>query len=332
MKSFLTAALTILYLGVQAQYLPNNSQAFQFAPIINPAFSGVENFNDLKFGYRYQWTGFGENSPKFINLSYNTRLRQPLDLSYNSLRISNPSMMRPQGIPRKKRMIHGLSVNLFQSKIGVISSIGGGANFSLNYPLVRQWRLGIGAGAYLENRKLNVGEVTVRDPDNDSFYNHLLNGSTAQTDLNIRTGILLYNQEFYFGFSYLPLVYKAIKSSDVAFDKAFYKAAIQAGYAFQVNPDLAFKPSLLALVQVDNAVAVDLSVKAYVQNKVWGGITYRSVKSGIGMLGFNFNEMFSVSYAYEVSLGQFQQFSGGSHELLLAMRFNNVKKFTQYTW
>src|SRR5687767_14173180 len=106
MKSFFTVALSILYLSLQAQYVPNNSQAFQFAPIFNAAFSGIENFNDLKLSYRYQWTGFGSNSPKFINLSYNTRLRKPVDLAYNSLRISNPSMMRAQGIPRSKRMIH----------------------------------------------------------------------------------------------------------------------------------------------------------------------------------------------------------------------------------
>jgi type IX secretion system PorP/SprF family membrane protein len=331
MKSFFTIALTMLYFGLHAQYLPNNSQAFQFAPIINPAFSGIENFNDLKLSYRYQWTGFGNNSPKFVNMSYNTRLKQPLDLSYNSLRTSTPSMMRAQGIPRRKRMIHGLSVNVFQSRIGVINSVGAGANYALNYPLSRQWRVSGGLGAFIENRKLNIGEVTVRDP-NDSFYNHLLNGSTSQTDLNIRAGLLFYTPDFYFGFSYLPLLYKPIKAFDVAMAKPFYKAALQAGYAFEVNSDLVFKPSMMAFVQLDNSMEVDLSVKAYIQNKVWGGITYRSVKSGIGMLGFNFNEKFSVSYAFEVSLGQFQQFSGGSHELLLAIRFNNIKKFAQYTW
>jgi type IX secretion system PorP/SprF family membrane protein len=229
-------------------------------------------------------------------------------------------------------MIHGLSLNLFQSSIGVINSIGGGANFSLNIPMMRQWRFSLGAGAYVENRKLDMREVSVRDPDNDPFYNHLLNGSTTQTDLNVRAGVLIYTPDFYFGFSYLPLVYEAIKSSDLAFDEAFYKATIQGGYAIQVNPDLAFKPSFLGLVQFDNSLAVDLSVKAYIQNKIWAGVTYRSVKSGIGMAGFNFNEMFSVSYSYEVSLGEFQQFSSGSHELVLAMRLHNIKKFNQYTW
>lgn len=332
MKSIFTLTLAILCVELSAQYLPNNSQAFQFSPIINPGFSGIENFNDLKFSYRYQWTGFGSNAPKFINLSYNARIKQPVDLSYNSIRISNPSMVRAQGIPRNKRIIHGLAGHLFQSKIGVISSIGAGVSYALHYPIVKLWRVSAGVSGFLENRKLNVNEVSVRDPDNDAYYNHLLNSSTSQTDLNLRAGLLFYNQDFYFGFSYLPLFYKAIQSTELAMDEAFYKATIQTGYAFQVNPQLAIKPSLLALIQLDNSVAVDASVKAYVQNKVWGGFTYRSVKSGVGMVGFSINDMFNVSYSFETAFGEFQQFSGSSHELILGLRLNNLKKQTQYTW
>src|SRR5688572_10437619 len=119
---------------VHAQYVPNNSQAFQFMTIYNPAFSGVENFDDLKFGYRYQWAGFGKYSPKFINLAYHRRIKQPLDLSYNSSRISDFSTARNESLPRSKRMIHGMGVNIFQSSVGVIKSIGGSFTYSMNYP------------------------------------------------------------------------------------------------------------------------------------------------------------------------------------------------------
>jgi len=332
MRSVVALACVLFSLSTYGQYIPNNAQAFQFSQVFNPAFSGIENFHDLKLSYRYQWTGYGQNAPKFINLGFSTRIKQPLDLSYNALRTSTPSMLRPQGIPRGKRMIHGVAVNLFQSEIGVISSIGGGVNYSLNYPIVKQLRVALGVGAYVENRKLDVNNVTLRDPDNDPYYNHLLQSSTAETDLNVRVGLLLYSQNFYLGVSYLPAVYQPIKSSDLSFENAFYKSVVQAGYSFQVNPELAFKPSVVALVQIDNAVAIDGSIKAYIQNKVWAGLTYRSVKSGIAMVGFNFNQTFSVSYAFEMSLSEFQQFSSGSHELLLAMRFNNIKKFPQYLW
>ena len=80
---------------LKAQYIPNNAQTFQFMPLLNPAFSGIEPFNDLKFSYRYQWSGFGDYAPKFLNLSYHTRLVEPLDLTYNSLRLSEPAAANP---------------------------------------------------------------------------------------------------------------------------------------------------------------------------------------------------------------------------------------------
>lgn len=328
MKSFLLAALLFLNMQLFAQYLPNNSQAFQFSSVFNPAFSGIENYDDLKLSYRYQWTGFGSLAPKFVNLAYNTRLKEPVDWGYNALRLSNPALVR---LPRKKRMIQGLSLNVFQSSVGVIKSIGAGASFSVNYPMVRQWRVSAGAGAFIENRKFDLAAVEVRD-DSDPFYNHLLNSSTSQTDLNVRAGVLFYTPDFYFGFSYLPIVYQPVQSSELALEEAFYKATLQLGYAIHVNQDLRIKPSVLGLILIDNSLAYDVNVKAFIQDKVWAGLSYRSTKNGIGMVGFNINEKFSASYSYELSLGDFQQFGGGSHELVLGVKFNNVRKYNQYIW
>src|SRR5687768_10097981 len=165
MKKFI--CIVLLAIGsssLSAQYIPNNAQAFQFMPLYNPAFGGIENFSDLKFSYRYQWSGFGSYSPKFINLSYHTRLVEPVDLAYNSLRLSDPTATNPENLPRAKRMIHGLGGNLFHSEVGVLKSIGGNVNYSVHYPVSEKARFAIGVGLVIENRKLDVAEVTVRDP------------------------------------------------------------------------------------------------------------------------------------------------------------------------
>ncbi|HYG00968.1 MAG TPA: type IX secretion system membrane protein PorP/SprF [Chryseosolibacter sp.] len=329
LRRVLTIACCVICFKAQAQYVPNNAQVFQFAPILNPAFSGIENFSDLKLSYRYQWTGFGDNSPKFINVSYNTRLKQPVDLSYNSLRLSNPSLMR---VPRLKRSIHGLSGQIFQSTIGVINTIGGGVTYGFHYPLTTALHLSFGAGAIIESRKLDMSEITVRDPDNDTYYNHLLNSSTSQTDLNVRAGFLLYSKTFYIGATYLPLVHTSIESSELSFEEAFYTGALQAGVAFQLNPNLALKPSVNLFYLLDESIAWEAQTKAYIQEIAWAGIGYRSFQSGMTMIGFNFTEKFSAAYTYEFSMSRFQQFAGSSHEIILGMRLNNFKKENQYTW
>ncbi len=322
--------LCLISTTLLAQYVPNNAQTFQFMPVFNPAFTGVENYEDLKMSYRYQWSGFGDYSPKFINISYNKRLIEPLDLSYNSIRLSEPTATGSDKLPRSKRMIHGIGGNIFHSKVGVLKSVGASANYAINYPLTSKTRFAIGMTALIENRKLDVSEVSVRDPD--QFYNHLLNSSTSQTDLNLRAGIVVYAQNYYVGLSYFPVLYTALKSSELAMTQPFYRGSLQAGVALPLNPDFIVKPSIMALIQMDNAVVMDFSVKGFFKENIWFGITYRDIKSGVAIVGFNLNEKISAAYSYEMSLGEFKQFNDGSHELVLAFRFNNFRKFNQYTW
>lgn len=325
-----TICFLLFAIGARGQYIPNQAQTFQFMPLFNPAFSGIEHYDDMKFSYRYQWSGFGEYSPKFINLSYSTRLVEPLDLEYNSLRLSDPHALEAGNLPRSKRMIHGLGGNLFHSEVGVLKSTGGDLNYSIHYPLGARARLAGGISVLIENRKLDVGEVSVRDPD--EFYNHLLTSSTSQTDLNIRAGILLYAPKYYVGVSYFPVLYTALESSELAMTEPFYRASVQAGISLPLNADVTLKPAILALVQMNNSITVDYNVKAFFKENIWLGLSYRDIKSGVAIVGWNFNERLSASYSYEMSLGPFKQFNDGSHELVVALRLHNFRKYNQYTW
>lgn len=329
-RNLLAIMMLMTALVAHAQYLPNNSQAYQFMSLYNPSFTGVENFTDAKLGYRYQWAGFGKNAPQFINLGLNLRLKEPLDMRYNSTRMSSGYNSRANNVPAVRRMIHGLGVNVFQSTVGVINSIGGALGYSVHYPVTNTMRISVGGSAVIENRKLDMTQVSVRDPD--EFYDYLLKSSTSQTDLNVRAGILLYSDRFYVGLSYLPLVNIALSASDLAMEQPFYRGSFQAGVSFPFNNDVAIKPSVLGLLTMQNKVIVDYNIKAYLQEKIFFGLTYRSIEAAVALLGFNINERFSASYSYEMSTGQFRKFNDGSHELVLSARLKNLKRYHQYTW
>lgn len=313
-----------------AQYIPNNSQGYQFMSLFNPAFSGIENFDELKLGYRYQWAGFGAGAPKFVNLAFHKRIKQPLDMTYNSMRVSDFSSANASRLPRGKRMIHSLGANIFQSSVGVINGVGGAVTYAVHYPLTNYTRLAFGVTGLIENRKLDIREVVVRDPD--EFYNYLLRSSTSQTDLNLRVGALVYGERYYFGASYLPMVNIALQSSDLAMEEPFYRASFQGGLSFPLTSDVSLKPSVLGLLQMNNGIVMDYNMKAIIQNKVVAGLSYRSVESVVVLMGFHVNEMFTVTYSYEASVGQFRKFNDGSHELVLTARFKNLKKFNTYLW
>lgn len=323
--------LIFFFLGVmsvaRAQYVPTSSQGFQFASMYNPAFSGVDAYSDIRLGYRYQWAGI-EGAPKAVNLSFNTRLRQPLDLTYNTPRTSNLTYLK---IPKKKLIIHGFGANIFQSTVGRIQSTGGSLNYALHLPLSSKLRLAVGVTSVIGNTKVNLNNVTLYD-SNDGYYQQLVANGTTKTELNIRAGVLLYSQNFYVGFSYFPILQSTLQAANVALEKPFYQGSVQAGFSVDLGPAVQIKPSVIGLVQVDNKLVMDYTIKAFIQNKIWTGFSYRDIQSGVFLLGFNVNEVFAAAYSYEMSLGTFKQFNDGSHELVLSLKLNNFKKMNPYTW
>ena len=348
MKRFLFSWIFILGVipGI-CQYIPYTNQGFHFAPNFNPAFSGIEGYQDLKLSYRYQWAGLGSNAPKFLNLAFNFRLREPLDLTLNAIRTSTGKKQNVE-IPKMKRIIHGMGVNVFSEQEDLINRVGAGVNYAFHYPLTKALRLSAGINATYYTSRIDVNKINFgRDPltgspidiFSDDVVNQLRTGSSF-SNLNVRAGVLVYSERFYAGISYLPLFYQALNEPNKGANSVEtaigapenYRAVIQAGYSFPVSATMDVKPSVLALMLMDNRLLIDYNVKLYIQEKIWFGLSYRDVKSMIGMVGFNLNETLGASYSYELASGASRQFLGGSHELILAVRLNNFKRQKQITW
>lgn len=332
MRLFTIAFILLPAIPAICQYIPNSGQAFQFASAYNAAFTGVDEFADLRFGYRYQMAGYGSNAPRFANIVFNYRLRQPTDLVTNSLRPSKGNTLAST-VPARKRIIHGIGANIFNEKVGLIDRLGGGVSYAFHYPLTKKLRLSAGVTAFLENTQLDVNGIYLgENPDHDPFYDHLMQGSTKHSEFSLRGGILLYSKNFYFGASYFPVATSVISNSDVNFSDPFYQGSVQTGFVLPINGDLIFKPSVLAIIQTNNHVLLDYSIKGYLKNRAWFGLTYRDIKAGVVVLGFDFTKTLSVGYAYEMSMGDFGKFNDGSHDLVLALRLNNYKGLRSYTW
>ncbi len=318
-----------------AQYIPNNNQAFQFMPIINPAFSGVEGFRDLKLSYRYQWAGFGSDAPKFINLAYNFRAKEPLDLTLHAVRTNSVTARRKKDdIPGMKKVIHGLGANVFNERIGPINRTGGGVNYAFHFPVTDDIRISTGLSAQIDNTKINLDKLYfgVNGVNPDPFYERLISNGSNHTELNIRAGVLVYSPKFYAGLTYYPIVNSSLKTSEVTIGDPFYKGSFQVGAAFPVTPTIELKPSILGFWQLTNKFSIDYNVKMYIEQKLWFGLTYRDIESFVGILGFNLNELLGASYSYEISSNGMQQFNDGSHELVLSVRLNNFKRLSSQTW
>jgi type IX secretion system PorP/SprF family membrane protein len=248
----------------------------------------------------------------------------------NSLRTA--ASIKEVEIPNSKSIIQGLGLNFFDQEVGAISRLGGGVNYAVHYPLSKKVHLSTGLSVSVENTKLKISEIYLgSNADPDPFYGLVKSGAN-RTDVNVRAGMLLYSSGFYVGLCYLPVIQAAIQRSVGNFAEPPYRGVVQAGVSFPLSPLIDLKPSVVGFMQMNNQWMVDYSLKVFMQQKIWGGITYRDTQSGIVMVGFNLNEMLGAAYSYEVSTSAFRQFSDGSHELVLAVRLNNFKRLTPQVW
>jgi type IX secretion system PorP/SprF family membrane protein len=319
-----------VHLGSEAQFIPNNGQAFQFMPLYNPAFTGIESYADLKLSYRYQWTGFGADAPKFMNLSFTTRLKQPMDLRYHALRAGNPTAADAQNYPKSKTIIHGLGINVLHETFGQVKRAGVGVQYGFHYALTRRARLALGVGVTYDSKTIDINKITVWG--NDPYYDHLASVGANTSTLNGRVGALVYSDRFYLGVSYLKAFNTVLQSPTADEETPVYMGTAEAGVSLPMTPDFVLRPSVLVLIPVDNELQIDYNLKAYIQQRLWIGASYRAVETLVAMAGFHINDNLSASYSYETSLNGFKQFSDGSHELVVGIRLNNFKRQNPFVW
>lgn len=322
--------LLFLSLTARAQYLPTTGQPFQFAPVYNPAFTGIDAFGDIKLQYRSQLGTYGANSPSFFNALYQFRLNQPYDANLNGFRTGTT---RPENATRAMGIVHGMGVNLFDEQLGVMSRRGVGVNYAFHFPISEKLMLAVGTSAMVENLRIDPDKIYLgAGADPDPIYDQIMNGKTNNTQVNVRAGAVLYSQNFYVGLSYLPVAKFDLRDASWMTSSSIYKATLQAGYNFMLSETVQLKPSIVSYLNDGGHVNMDYAAKVYIRNLVWGGLMYRDTQMGVVQLGFNINKTFTAAYSFEIATGGEWKFGSGSHELVLGIRMNNFKNQQNYLW
>ncbi|MEI9920432.1 MAG: type IX secretion system membrane protein PorP/SprF [Bacteroidota bacterium] len=326
----LTIGFLLLSFPAKSQYLPTTGQPFQFAPVYNPAFTGIDAFGDIKLQYRSQFGTYGANSPTFFNALYQFRLNEPYAANVNSFRTGSA---HEESTTRATGIIHGMGINMFDEQLGAMSRRGGGISYAFHIPISEKFMLAVGTSAMVENLRIDPDKIYLgAGADPDPIYDQIMSGKTNNTQLNVRAGAVLYSQNFYVGVSYLPVWKFDLNDASWMTASSIYKATFQTGYNFVLSENLQLKPSVVGYLNEGNHVNFDYAAKIYIHDVVWTGLMYRDTQMGVAQLGFNINKMFSAAYSYELATGGDWKFGSGSHELVLGIRLNNFRNQTNYLW
>ena len=263
---------------------------------INPAYAGSRGALSIFALHRTQWVGL-DGAPVTNVASVNTPL--------------NESNL-------------GLGVTIINDKIGPTTENTISTDVSYTVPTSETFKLsfGIKATANFFNLDINRLNPAEADPSIRDFNNKFTP--------NIGAGVYLHSDKAYIGFS-IPNFIESDRYDDneVAIFKEKINYYLIAGYVFDMNESIKFKPALLTKIVEGAPIQVDLSGNFMFNDKFVLGVAYRWSAAVSAMVGFQVSESMYIGYGYDHDTTRLKNYNSGSHEIFLRYEiFKNNGKIT----
>jgi len=302
------------------QYIFNNF-------LLNPALSGIENYTDVKFGFRKQWTGITD-APQTSFGSAHWKLGQdylwknPLSLPENGDDpMSDNYMQNYTASPAH----HGMGVTVVHDKAGPISRLDANLTYAYHLQLSGTLNFSVGVAAGISNIKLDVNALSLENPNDPALTNVM--ESQIKPDLGL--GVWLYGARFFAGASAQQILPQKLGfSNDAVYDsgKEVPHVFLTAGYKLYLDEEISVVPSFMIKYVNPAPVSVDVNLKMALKDRFWLGASYRHNDSYAAMAGVNISQLLNLTYSYDFTTSQLNKVSYGSHEIVLGIQLNNAYK------
>ncbi|MBL0307162.1 MAG: type IX secretion system membrane protein PorP/SprF [Chitinophagaceae bacterium] len=308
-------------LPVLAQQKPHYTQYILNQYIVNPALTGIENYTDLKVSHRHQWVGI-QDAPITSYLS----VHGPIGKS--DYRKTATSFDLKGENPRGKRYWeeytapephHGIGLQVINDITGPLSNFSLYGTYAYHLALSARTSLSAGFGVGFNRISLNADKLDFGDVTADPavFTSGILN----KTRLDMMAGLYLYSADYFIGFSAQQVVPQKIDFSNGYIRPKEGRTVPHlfgtAGYRFSLGDNFNLIPSLMVKYVDPLPVQVEGNLKLQYLDRLWIGGSYRHKDGYAGMMGLNVSNIFHIGYSYDYTTSRLNNFSKGTHEVLL---------------
>jgi len=258
--------------------------------VINPAYTGVPVQFSTTFIHRDQWVNL-PGAPKTNTFT--------MQSSFFNTRV-------------------GIGLMFTNDKIGIHDDYGIYATYAYHLPISKNSKLSMGLQAGFNHLSSDFTKLNIRDMNDPNLF-----GRVTKMNPNFGAGLYYYGEKFYMGFSVpFMLENKLVDVESVLSEaKQSRNYYLNGGYTFSPSINFKITPSMLVRFQEGAPLGVDINVMSSYKEIVGLGVSYRSNDAVIFLFQLQLFQNLHLGYAYDYTMSDLNQYSKGSHEILLNYRF-----------
>ena len=291
----LVFVLVLTHTTINAQQDAQYTQYMYNTSVINPAYAGSRGLFSINAIHRTQWVGVN-GAPTTNQFSLNTPLTERLGFAF--------SFVNDELGPSRESLVN--------------------ADFSYSINVSQNTKLAFGLKAGLSVLDVNFDDLAFDplDPNAQNIDNRV--------SPMVGFGLYLHdNEKWYLGLS-SPNLLKTqhytedIQSSEITEELHAY---LIGGYVFNLSRNTKFKPAFMVKGVTGAPLAIDLSANVLFYDKFTLGAAYRLDAAVSGLAAFQISNQLMIGYAYDYDTTELNNYSSGSHELMLRFElFQNKKR------
>lgn len=288
----LVASLTV----ATAQQIPQYSQYMLNNYVLNPANTGMNDYWEVKSNNRLNWIGITDAPRTFI--------------------------LSAHGPFRKYNM--GMGVSIYSDVTGPTSRTGAHLSYSYHLKLTEKLRLGMGLSIGILQFRIDGTKVDLYQQGDPAFPNAVMSAYTADATF----GLNLQHKNFVVGFSAPQLIGNELEFDNGQGDGSSALARhflFMGAYTFRIK-NFGIMPNLLLKYVHPVPLQFDAGVRFDYKEQFWLGAVYRHDDAVSFMGGFMYRDFLLVGYSYDMNTSNLRNYSDGSHEVMVGVRFRPWKK------
>jgi type IX secretion system PorP/SprF family membrane protein len=298
MKRIVGLILIAMAIGLvaKAQQDPLSTMFMTNPFVLNPAIAGTNKYFQVTSQNRFQWVGFAD---------------APIT---NSLSVYGPTVKYPMG----------WGANISYDVYGATSTGTVHGAYAYQYNINEEMNIAAGVSVGIMQKKFDLGEIDMPDPDDP-----VLNAKETYYIPDANLGFYFWSSTYHAGFVFRHILNNRINiySSTARDSSSRLKPHLYltGGYKYYINREWAVEPSLVIKKVWTAPFQLDVNVRVWYQNMVWGGLSYRTQEALSIMVGYTYDRKIYIGYSYDLVLNPLGAHNFGSHEIMLGYRFNDIK-------